>query len=119
MAAITKNLVIDQGANFSYKFTAYKVNFEQDGSLSVAASLSGYTIAAKLKTSHTTTAAGVTFDCEVVSAPSGTFKISLDDSVTVTLEPRRYVYDVMATSNNGTKYKLYEGIATVVPTVTK
>lgn len=120
MAAITKNLVIDQGTDFSHQFTAYEVNFVQDGSLSLPVTISSYTLQSQLKTSYTTSSSGVSFGCEIISPEEGTFKIMLTDLQTVELEARRYVYDVIATNTStGLKYKLYEGIATVVPTVTK
>jgi hypothetical protein len=110
MSAITINLVIEQGTDFSATFTI-------KNSDSSPVNLLGFSGECNLKTSYYTnnsTPVGVTF----VDRSKGIIRLNLTDTVTTTLKPRRYVYDIVLTSPTGVKTRVIEGIATVTPGVT-
>ena len=111
MAAYVSNIVIDAGADFNQSF-----NLESSTS-NLPLNLTGYTGASFLKkhpSSLTTTAVFV------VSFPEptlGQVKISLASSITSSLKPGRYVYDVLL--NDGSlKTRVVEGSAIVTAGVT-
>jgi hypothetical protein len=111
MSAITINLVIEQGTDFSASFTIKN----SDGA---PVNLLGFTAAAKLKTSYYTTSTPISFGVTFVDRSKGIILLSLDDTVTSTLKARRYVYDIVLISPSGVKTRFIEGIATVTPGVT-
>lgn len=111
MSAITINLVIEQGTDFSATFTIKN----SDGA---PVNLLGFTAAAKLKTSYYTSSTPTNFAVTFVDRSKGIIRIDLSDSVTTALKARRYVYDIVLTSANGVKTRFIEGIATVTPGVT-
>jgi uncharacterized protein YfaS (alpha-2-macroglobulin family) len=111
MSAITLNLVIEQGTDFSATFTIKNT----DGA---PVNLLGFTAAAKLKTSYYTTGAPTDFEVTFVDRNSGIIRIDLSDTITTTLKARRYVYDIVLTSATGNKTRFIEGIATITPGVT-
>tara|TARA_B100000035_G_scaffold292700_1_gene281546 strand:- start:147 stop:485 length:339 start_codon:yes stop_codon:yes gene_type:complete len=111
MSAITINLVIEQGTDFSANFTI-------KNSDSNPVNLLGFTAEAKLKTSYYTSSAATPFSVTFVDRSKGILGISLTDTVTTTLKPRRYVYDIVLTNASGVKTRFIEGIATVTPGVT-
>ena len=111
MSAITINLVIEQGTDFSATFTI-------KNSDAAAVNLLGFTAEAKLKTSYYTSSAAIPFTVTFEDRSKGIIKISLTDTVTTALKARRYVYDLVLTSASGVKTRFIEGIATVTPGVT-
>jgi len=111
MSAITINLVIEQGTDFSATFTIKN----SDGA---SVNLLGFTAEAKLKTSYYTSSAATPFAVTFADRSKGVIKLTLTDTVTATLKARRYVYDLVLTSASGVKTRFIEGIATVTPGVT-
>lgn len=110
MSAITINLVIEQGTDFSATFNIRNVG-------SAPLNLLGYSAESNLKTSYYTSSS-TPFTINFVDRAKGVLNISLPDSTTSTLKPRRYVYDVVLISPTGVKTRVIEGIATVTPGVT-
>lgn len=108
--AIKANLVIDQGSTFS-------ATIDVADPAGVAYNLSGYTVAAQMRKNYTSSAA-VTF---VASHNSGLGQITLTllPTVTTTIEPGRYLYDVEITSSTGVITRVVEGIVTVTPGMTR
>lgn len=111
MSAITINLVIEQGTDFSATFTIKN----SDGA---AVNLLGFSAEAQLKSSYYTTSTATPFAVTFTNRSKGIINISLTDTVTTALKPRRYVYDIVLTSASGVKTRFIEGIATVTPGVT-
>ena len=111
MSAITINLVIEQGTDFSASFTIKNNN-------GAPVNLLGFSAAAKLKTSYYTTSSPTPFNVTFVDRSKGIILLSLTDTVTTSLKHRRYVYDIVLTSPSGVKTRFIEGIATVTPGVT-
>ena len=107
MAAV-HNLYIDQGADFSADIGIF------DDS-NTAWNLSGYTGAAKIKKSYSSSTS-TPFTVSVNAA--GTISLSLTSTATSTLAEGRYLYDVVITSAGGAKTRVIEGLVTINPGVT-
>lgn len=110
MSAITINIVIEKNTDFSATFTIR--NF--DGSY---LNLTGYTAEAKMKKSYYTSNS-VALTVGFVDRLKGVISLSLPAATTATLDPKRYVYDIVLTSPAIIKTRVVEGIATVTPGVT-
>lgn len=110
MAAV-KNLYIDQGADFNAQITIYDDN-------NFPWNLDGYAGEAKIKKSYfSTTSVDFTVTFSTISE-SGTIILELSSDKTSSLEPGRYLYDVLITNSSGKKTRVIEGIVTINPGVT-
>lgn len=109
MAAIPVNIVIDKGANFDVSF--FITN--KDGT---PLNMSGYTGVAALKKSYSATTS-IPMTLTFVNRTIGEIAISLEPEETLTLDRRRYVYDILLTDPNGYKTRVIEGNAEVSPGV--
>lgn len=110
--APVKNLVIDQGADFSVTITISDVNNDP-------LNLTGYTGRAHLRKSYgsnTHTAFTVTFNAD---RTTGEITLGISSAVTTDLRAGRYVYDVEIVSGSGVVTRVLEGIVTVTPEVTR
>jgi hypothetical protein len=110
MSAITINIVIEKNTDFFAKFTIK--NF--DGSY---LNLTGYSAQAKMKKSYYTSNS-VVLNVAFVDRVKGIISLSMPAATTATLDPKRYVYDIVLTSPSSVKTRVVEGIATVTPGVT-
>lgn len=108
--AIKANLVIDQGSSFSATIDV------TDASGNVY-NLTGYTVAAQMRKNYTSSAA-VTFST-THSGSAGSITLSLLPTVTATIEPGRYLYDVEIKTSGGSVTRVVEGIVTVTPGMTR
>jgi hypothetical protein len=108
--AIKANLVIDQGTDFSAQIDVV----DSDGTVF---DLSDYTAAAQMRKNYASSAA-TTFTCEG-NGTDGQISLSLSSTITSTLEPGRYLYDVEITSSGNTITRVVEGIVTVTPGMTR
>ena len=104
------NLEIDQGTTFS---TPIKLN-EPDGT---PIDLSTYTGAAQLR-KHYGAANSVSM-IVALGGNNGIVTLSLPASSSTSMQPGRYVYDVVLTSNTGAASRVVEGSAFVNPSVTR
>lgn len=106
------NLVIDQGTDFSANLTV-------KDSTNTVRNLTGYTGRAQLRRSYASSS-NVTFTVNIDSPTDGNVKITLANAATANLKYGRYVYDVELTkTSDSTIERVYEGIATVYPEVTR
>lgn len=111
MAAYSE-ISIEQYANFS---TTINVEDIQGDALN----LTNYSAASQLRKSYYSTTA-TSFVVAVSNAINGELTISLDSNTTANLTPGRYLYDVVITSpDSNTVTRIVEGIATVLPGVTR
>jgi hypothetical protein len=108
--AILANIFIDQHTDFS-------ITVDVTDATGNVLNLTGYTAAAQMRKTYTSTNASATFST-VVSAPDGKVTLLLTDTVTGALEPGRYVYDMTVTSGSTTT-RVIEGQAIVTPSVTR
>lgn len=108
--AVTSNLVIDQGANFTVT-----INYSDD--TGVPNNLTGYTARAQMRKSYYS-ANSISFTSTVTDAANGEISLSMTAANTSNVKPGRYVYDV--TVGLGTNVlRIVEGIVTVLPGVTR
>tara|TARA_Y100000992_G_scaffold291011_1_gene247082 strand:- start:396 stop:728 length:333 start_codon:yes stop_codon:yes gene_type:complete len=110
MAVPVVNIVIEQGADYSSSFTITN----PDGS--------PYTIfnnsaAATLK-KHSASETSYTFTSEI-DPDDGQILLSMSNTLTSTIPPGRYFYDIVITNiNDGYKSRVIEGMAMVTPGIT-
>ena len=112
MAVYVSNLIINAGTDFNQVFT-----LESSSNNSVL-NLSGYQISSQLR-KHSSSSNYVNFNSQILNASAGEIKIGLTTSVTSTIRPGRYVYDIVITAPGGTKSRVVEGMALVREGVTK
>jgi hypothetical protein len=111
MAAGTYNFILEQGATFSRQLTV-----KENGS---AMSLSGYSVASKMRSTHDSSTVAGTFTCTVNDASGGKILLTMTATTTASIEEGVYVYDIEITSGSGTVTRLMEGNITVTPEVTR
>jgi hypothetical protein len=104
------NLVVDQGSSFS---TTLNLT-DDDGDV---INLTGYTAAGQLR-KHYTSSNSVSFTITLGGA-NGTVTLAMSSNTTANIAAGRYVYDVELTDNTGLVSRLFEGIVTVTPQVTR
>lgn len=104
-------LHIDAGSTFSTEVTV------RDATGSVL-NLTNYTARAQLRKSYYSTTA-TDFTISIPTPVNGILMISLSAANTANIKPGRYVYDVEIQSNTGIVTRIFEGIATISPNVTR
>lgn len=108
--ATKANLYIDQGATYSTIITLTDSNGDP-------VDLTEYTGAAQMRktyTSSTSVAFGV-----ALGGANGTITLSLSANTTANIAAGRYVYDVELTDTGHAISRVFEGIVTVNPNVTR
>lgn len=109
--AIIANLYIDQGTDFS-------ITVDVTDSAGEILELSGYTAAAQMRKTYSSSSASATFSTSIAEL-AGQVTISLTDAQTSAIEAGRYVYDLNITSGAGLVTRVIEGQAIVTPGVTR
>jgi hypothetical protein len=105
-------LTIEQGATFSTEVTVNDAN-------GFPKNLQDYTVRSQIRKSYYSTTA-VNFDITVDSPSDGIITMELSANTTSNISPGRYVYDVQIEENtSGVVTRIFEGIATVLPNVTR
>jgi len=104
------NLVVDQGSSFS---TTLNLTDDDGGVIN----LTGYTAAGQLR-KHYTSSNSVSFTITLGGA-NGTVTLAMSSNTTANIAAGRYVYDVELTDDAGLVSRLFEGIVTVTPQVTR
>jgi hypothetical protein len=102
---------IEAGATF---FTEVIVN-DADGN---SKDLTEYTVRSQLRKSYYSTSA-ISFNIYLPNPQNGTIEMTLPASVTSNIRAGRYVYDVEIEDSANTVTRIFEGIATVLPNVTR
>ncbi len=108
--AIVSNLVIDQGSAFTSTVTVT----DSDGDV---VNLTNYSYAGKIKKNYTSSTS-VDFATPTTPGADGQITLTLTDTITKTMKPGRYVYDVEITSQGGLTTRVVEGQVEVMPGVT-
>jgi hypothetical protein len=80
--------------------------------------LTNFSSQAQLRKSYYSSTAN-NFTVSITNAAAGELTISLSAANTANLTPGRYVYDLLITSPANVKTRVIEGIATVLPSVTR
>jgi hypothetical protein len=104
------NLIIDQGSTFE---TTVNMT-DSNGDL---VDLTGYTGAGQIR-KHYTSSNSVNFTVSL-GASEGTITLGLSANATANLVSGRYVYDIELTDPSGDVTRVFEGIVTVTPQVTR
>lgn len=105
-----KNIVIDQGSDFSSVINVQESN-------SSPFDLTNYTVESQMRKSYyAETAHNFTTSH---SSANGTITIEMSKTDTANLVPGRYMYDVFMTSNTDYTTRVVEGIVTVTPGITR
>ena len=110
MAIYVANITIPGGADFSQTFFLESV-------ANTPLNLTGYTGYAKLKKSPASLNTSAVFTVSFPNITDGRVKISLGSSITSSLRPGRYCYDVLLNSGT-TKSRVVEGSALVTAGIT-
>ena len=104
MAVPAVNITIEQGADFASSFTITNAN----GS---AYTLTGASAVAKIKKFPESTTS-YSFSTIITGATS-VISLTMTDTVTSTITPGRYFYDILVTNSSGLKTRVIEGMALV------
>jgi hypothetical protein len=104
-------LQMDAYATFSRSITIKS----SDGS---PQNLAYYTANAQMRKSHYSSSSN-TITAMITDASNGVITLSMSPAETGNLDPGRYVYDVVTTSNTGLAQRMLEGIIVVSPGVTR
>lgn len=102
---------IEQGASFSTTITV-------NDSTGAYTNLTNYTAAAQLRKSYYSSTAN-SFTVTVSNAANGELTMVLSSANTANLTPGRMLYDLLITSPTSIKTRVVEGIATILPSVTR
>ena len=108
--ATKANILIDQGSSFSTTVTITDSNGDP-------VDLTGYSGAAQMRKSYTSSTA-YTFTVNVGNT-SGTLTLSMTANTTANIAGGRYLYDVELTNDTGLVSRVFEGIVTVNPNITR
>jgi len=104
------NLLIDQGASFE---TTLNLTDDNDDPVN----LTSYTGSGQIR-KHYTSSNATSFTITLGGA-NGTVTMALTANATANLASGRYVYDVEVTDITGIVTRIFEGIVTVTPQVTR
>ena len=114
MAAVyVSNIVVNAGSDFSQTFTLE--SFDTNSALD----LSSYTLTSQMR-KHAASSSVITFNTTKVNASQGVIQIGLTTSVTSSLKPGRYIYDIVARNGiTSTTTRVIEGMVLVREGVTR
>ena len=108
--AIKANIIVDQGSTYS---TSINLTDDEDNPLD----LTNFTGAAQIRKSFTSTTA-VSFNVTLGGA-NGTLTLALSANATANVTPGRYLYDVELTDSSNNITRVFEGIVTITPNITR
>jgi hypothetical protein len=109
--AAYSEITIEQGATFSSTVTVEDV-------YGTAVNLTNHTASSMMRKSyHSTTA--ITITANVTGTSNGEITLSITAANTANITAGRYVYDLIIRDNANTTTRVVEGIATVLPSVTR
>lgn len=109
--ATVSNIFIDQGSEYSNTVTVTASNGQP-------LDLTDYTAAAQMRKSYSSSMA-YDFVASVPIATNGKVRLQVPSSLSESMTPGRYLYDLEITSPSGAKTRVVEGIATITPQITK
>lgn len=114
MSVYVVNIVIPYGSDFNQSF------FLEDAESNSSLNLTNYSVYSMIKKSPLSLTTSANFNVSVVApATQGQILISLASSITSSLKPGRYSYDILIKNNStGLKTRVVEGSALVTPGIT-
>lgn len=113
MSAGTYNFVMDQGSDFTRRFT-----LNQGGA---PLNLTGYFARAQMRSTKTSNTVIATFTCTVLTPnTNGQIQMTLGNANTANIASGKYYYDLeIYTANNASVTRILQGEVTVTPEITK
>jgi hypothetical protein len=111
MAAYAE-LTIDQGTDFETAVTLSN----DDGSV---IDVTNYSFECQIRKSYYSSNATANLVVSIVDAPTGNERLSLDAANTANIRAGRYLYDFKMTTDDTRTLRVFEGIVTVTPQVSK
>lgn len=114
MAAVyVSNIVINSGSDFNQVFTLE--NSDSNSPIDLA----GYSVKSQMR-KHYSASNYVDFTSNIINTSEGKISIGLSTSITTSLKPGRYVYDIVVTEPlTQIKTRVVEGMALVREGVTR
>jgi hypothetical protein len=109
--AAYSEIVIEQNATFSSKVYVEDI-------YNNPVNLSGYQSAAQMRKSYYSSTAYI-IDTEITGTSNGEITLSITAANTANLPIGRMVYDLIVDDGAGTITRVVEGIATILPSVTR
>ena len=110
MAAFTE-ITIEQGATFSTTVNVEDAYYNP-------INLTGYSASSQMRKSYYSSSA-TNITASVTGTSNGEITLSMTSANTSSLTPGRYVYDLVINDGANTVTRVVEGIATVLPSVTR
>ena len=110
MATIA-NLYIDAGTSYNNLITV-------TSNAGAVIDLTDYTVKAQMRKSYGSSQY-FDFDASVYNPTQGKIKLAMVHTLTNTIPPGRWLYDVEITSIEGTRTRVIEGIVIVTPQITQ
>lgn len=114
MSIYVVNIIIPSGSDFNQLF------FLEDAESNSALNLTSYSAYSMIKKSPLSLITSANFNVSIPAPQTqGKILISLASSITSTLKPGRYSYDILIKNNStGVKTRVVEGSALVTPGIT-
>jgi hypothetical protein len=109
--AAFSEITIEQGATFSSTVDVEDV-------YGTPVNLTGYTASSMMRKSYYSSSA-IVIDANITNSSQGEVTLSITASNTANITPGRYVYDLIINDGANTISRVVEGIATVLPSVTR
>jgi hypothetical protein len=110
LAAFTE-ITIEQGATFSTTVNVKDAYYNP-------VNLTGYSASSQMRKSYYSSSA-TNITASVTGTSNGEITLSMTSANTSSLTPGRYVYDLVINDGANTVTRVVEGIATVLPSVTR
>jgi hypothetical protein len=110
LAAFTE-ITIEQGATFSTTVNVEDAYYNP-------INLTGYSASSQMRKSYYSSSA-TNITASVTGTSNGEITLSMTSANTSSLTPGRYVYDLIIDDGANTVTRVVEGIATVLPSVTR
>jgi hypothetical protein len=105
-------LTIEQGATFTTEVTVNDANGDPKD-------LTDYEVRSQIRKSYYSSTS-TSFDITIDDVLGGIITMGMSANTTSNINPGRYVYDVVIEdTNSGVITRIFEGIATVLPNVTR
>jgi|TARA_R100000005_G_C4954291_1_gene173475 hypothetical protein len=105
MSIYVRNLTIDAHSDFSEPLELFQTG-------GTRTNLTGMSGAAQMR-KHPDSSTAYDFTVGITSAVDGKLELSMTDTLTASIKPGRYLYDLMLTRANGSKVVVVEGSVNV------
>jgi len=117
MAASTYDIDLEQGSTYSTVFTYTDSN-------GAAVNLTGFTARMQVRSVYSVTGPAISLTTNggggiVLGGAAGTVTVTVSATVSASLVPKNYVYDIELVSSGGVVTKLIRGKMKVLPEVTR